>query len=148
MRTEIRPPAAPSMAAPKSHRATLVGSSVAAVWVAVGLASLMTPDLVTGSAQEHLPLAAITFWMWGAVATGLILMAAGIAGDVADTRWRTLAIAVVTIWSVVAIVSIMAPELVTGSDPTRLPIAALVAPVAGMIATAFTCVYVAGAKTR
>ncbi len=136
------------MARPKSRRSTLVGLSVGAVWVAVGLASVMTPDLVSGSAREHVPLAAITFWPWGVVASGMILMAVGMAGDVADGRWRTLAIAVVAIWSVVALTSIMAPELVTGSDPTRVPVAALFAPVAGMIATAFTCIYVAGAKPR
>ncbi len=34
-----------------------------------------------------------------------------------------------------AIASIAAPDLVTGTDPTRIPIAALIAPIVGKIVT-------------
>lgn len=35
------------------------------------------------------------------------------------------------------VTSIFAREMVTGNDPTRIPIAALVAPILGCLATAF-----------
>jgi hypothetical protein len=35
----------------------------------------------------------------------------------------------------VALVSIDVPEMVTGTDPTRLPLAATIAPIAGAILT-------------
>ena len=47
-----------------------------------------------------------------------------------------------TIWVVVALASIFAPELVTGTDPTRIPLAALVAPIAGLVGTGFVALHV------
>ena len=43
-----------------------------------------------------------------------------------------------------AIISIWTPELVSGTDRTHVPIAALVSPIAGVLATAFASVFVAG----
>ncbi|HEX6845123.1 MAG TPA: hypothetical protein VF235_08415 [Actinomycetota bacterium] len=148
MRTEIRPPEAPTPMPPaRRDRSLMVGLAVAAVWLAVGAISVFSPDLVTGSAQEHVPIAAITVWFWGAVATGFVLMPAAMVREATDGRWRVLAIAVAAIWLVIALAAIVSPEIVTGSDPTRVPIAALVAPVAGTIATGFVCLYVAGLRT-
>src|SRR5215218_6640313 len=42
---------------------------IGGIWVAVLLLSLLAPDLVSGSEQEHLPVAAFTAWFWGAVGT-------------------------------------------------------------------------------
>lgn len=147
MRTEIRPPTTPTAPPTKSDRSVMVGLAVAAVWIAVGAISVLSPDMVTGAMQEHLPIAAITVWFWGAIATGFVLMAAGMAREATDGRWRVLAIAVAATWLVIAVAAITAPELVTGSDPTTIPIAAIVAPIAGTIATGFVGLYVAGAKT-
>jgi hypothetical protein len=146
MRTETRPPERLDLAPaePKGDRFLMVGLAVAAVWVGVGAASLFAPDMVTGAFQDHLPMAAITMWLWGAVATGLILMAGAMGRGVADGRWRALALMIAAIWAIVAAASIWAPQLVTGTDPTRIPLAALLAPVAGVIATAFVCLFVAG----
>jgi hypothetical protein len=43
------------------------------------------------------------------------------------------------IWVAVALVSVFAPTLVTGSDPTTVPIAGLVSLSAGAVATGFAC---------
>jgi hypothetical protein len=147
MRTEIRPPTSstpPPPAPIRDDRFVMVGVAAAAVWISIGLASLYTPDMITGSEQEHIPITALTMWLWGAVATGLILMTGAMGRGRADGRWRALAAVSIAIWGVVAIASIWSPELVTGTDPTRIPLAALIAPVAGAVATAFTCLFVAG----
>jgi hypothetical protein len=134
MRTEIRPPTSstpPPPAPIRDDRFVMVGIAAAAVWISIGLASLYTPDMITGTEQEHIPITALTMWLWGAVATGLILMTGAMG------RGRAVG-------GVVAVASIWSPELVTGTDPTRIPLAALIAPVAGAVATAFTCLFVAG----
>ena len=45
----------------------LVG--LAAIWASVLAISLASPDLVSGSQHEHLPLALMATWIWGLVAT-------------------------------------------------------------------------------
>jgi hypothetical protein len=58
--------------------------------------------------------------------------------------WLGVTIANAAIWTVVAVASIAAPSLVTGSDPTSLPMAALAAPIAGLMSTAYVSVFAAG----
>ena len=123
----------------ESQRLALRRLAVAlgAVWASVLAISLFSPDLVSGSEQEHLPVAAFGTWLLGAVATNRLL-AVGV-----QTRSRSglldvpaeLAAAVTVVWVAAAGVSVFGPELVTGSDPTRLPICALVAPVAATVLT-------------
>lgn len=129
---------------PRDERFRMIAVAVVGIWVAVGVASIYSPDLVTGSQQDHLPLAAMTMWLWGAIATGFVAMTGAMGHGVTDRRWRTLALVTLAIWAVVAAAAIWAPVLVTGSDPTRLPLAALLAPVAGTVATAFVCLFVTG----
>jgi hypothetical protein len=109
--------------------------SVGSVVVAVLLASLFSPDMVTGSAQEHLPLAGFTDWLWGAVAIGYLSF---VRKDKAD---MSLGISVGLLWLAVAATSIFAPEFVTGSDPTHIPLAAMLAPVVGTIVTGFLALH-------
>jgi hypothetical protein len=135
------------MPAARSDRFLMVSLAAGAVWISVGLASMFAPDLVSGTEQEHIPIAGLTLWLWGAIATGLVLMTGAIGRRVIDRRWRALAAIVAVIWFTVAAAAIWSPELVTGSDPTRIPLTALLAPVAGTIATAFACLFVAGAAT-
>ncbi len=129
-----------------THRSGWVGFApwvaVAAIWVPTLLFSLFAPDLVTGSQQEHLPLGGLTAWLWAAAATGYVLMAAR-SGEPSDdpSRWLGFGLSVATIWVVVAVAGIFAPELVTGTDPTRIPLATLVAPIAGMVATGFVALH-------
>ncbi len=130
---------------PGDRLATLAPSiAVAAIWIATLFFSLFAPDLVSGSAQEHLPIAGITAWLWAAAATGYVLVAArGRDGGEDPGPWLGFELSIVAIWVVVALAGIFAPEMVTGTDPTRIPIAALVAPVAGMVATGFAALHVA-----
>ncbi len=106
-------------------------TATVSVAIAVLLASIFSPDLVTGSEQEQLPLAAMLHWIWGSIAIGYLAAAGPGRSD------PTLAISVAVLWLAVAATSIFAPSLVTGSDPTSVPIAALVAPVVGAITTGF-----------
>jgi hypothetical protein len=119
--------------------------SVGCIWVAVALLSIFAPDLISGSEQEHIPVAALTTWFWGGAATALVLLAAARRGSGAPAGvWRSMAIMVGSIWAVVAIVGIASPVMITGSDPTRLPLGALVGPFAAVLVTAFVSVFVAG----
>lgn len=123
------------------------GISVAAIWVATLCLSVLAPDMVSGSQQEHLPIAAITAWLWAAAATGYVLMAARGRDDTDDpARWVNLELSVVVIWAVVALAAVLTPELVTGTDPTRIPLAAIIAPVAGMVATGFAALHATTAR--
>ena len=112
--------------------------AVAGIWLAMALSSVFAPDMITGSQHEHVPIVGITIWMWGVVATGFVLFGAAFPTRDRMARWG-LAVAVLGIWGAVALVSIFAPTTVTGSDPTTVPIAGLISPVAGTIATGFAC---------
>ncbi len=103
------------------------------------LISLFAPDLVSGSEQEHLPLAAFVTWLWGLIATGGFLWGMAKLRGAADRRplWVGLTVALLIIWGVATVLSISLPVWETGTDPTRLPAWALIAPIG---ATALTAV--------
>ena len=86
------------------------------------LVALLAPDMVTGSNHEHLPLAALTVWPWTAAAVGYVFM----AGRRKDSR--DLVLGVTFVWAVVVALALAVPTMVTGTDPTRIPLAALLAP--------------------
>jgi hypothetical protein len=46
--------------------------AVGGLWLAMALSSVFAPDLIS-DAQDHVPIVAITIWIWGAVATGFVL---------------------------------------------------------------------------
>jgi hypothetical protein len=48
--------------------------------------------------------------------------------------WIGLTVATLTVWFVATILSVSLPLVETGSDPTRIPIGAIVAPVAATVA--------------
>jgi hypothetical protein len=118
---------------------------IAGIWVAVVLVSVFAPDLVSGSQQEHLPIAAITTWFWGGVGTVVFLWAMSrLRGDAAwRTTWIGLAIATLVVWGVATVLGIALPVFETGSDPTQLPFGALFAPVAAAMLTALAGVVTA-----
>jgi len=119
------------------------GVAVASIWVPTLLLSVFAPDMVTGSHQEHLPLGGLIAWLWAAAPTGYVLMATHAREESDDpSRWLGFELSVLTIWVVVALAGIFAPELVTGSDPTRIPLVAVVAPIAGLVATGFVALHV------
>ncbi len=106
--------------------------ALGAIWAAVVAISVFAPDLVSGSEHQHLPVAAFGTWIWGAVSTFIVLAALlrreqGVGPQPAYV--------VAAVWVAAAVVSIAAPSMVTGSDPTRPPIASLVAPVAATVLT-------------
>jgi hypothetical protein len=111
---------------------------IGGIWVAVLLISLFSPDLVSGSEHEHLPVAAITAWFWGGVGTLVLLLAMGRLRGRPNWRpiWVGLSVATLVIWSAATILAITLPVIETGTDPTRVPVAAIVAPVAAAMLTA------------
>lgn len=131
-------------------RYLFTGVAVASIWLAVVLASIFAPDMVTGSQHEHLQIAAYADWLWGAFATGFVLLRPAASGVNRASRnlWMALTISVGIVWLAVLLVSIFTPQLVTGTDPTRLPVAAMISPIFGVIVTAYICVFVAGSSPR
>lgn len=134
------------------RRATADGSwmlwtaiGICGIWIAVILISVFAPDLVSGSEQEHLPVAAFTTWFWGGVGTLVFLWAMGrLRGDaVWRQTWIGLSIVTLALWGVATILAITLPVFETGTDPTRLPFAALFAPVGAAMLTALAGVVTA-----
>jgi hypothetical protein len=118
---------------------------IVGIWVAVVLISVFAPDLVSGSQQEHLPVAAVTTWFWGGIATVAFLWPMSrLRGDAAwRSTWVGLTVAVLVIWVVATILALTLPVFVTGSDPTRLPLGALFAPIGAAMLTALAGVVTA-----
>ena len=113
-------------------------AGIAGIWVAVALISIFAPDMVSGSEHQHLPVAALGSWFWGLIATGAFIWGMGRLRGSAARRaiWTGLTAATLIVWLVATIASIALPVVETGSDPTRLPIGAMVAPVAATVLTA------------
>jgi hypothetical protein len=111
------------------------------VWFAVVVISVFAPDSVSGSEQDHVPIAAILTWVWGLVASrsllGVLLAQRGRPERLADVR--LLVVGVGTLWLLAAGVGAVGPEMVTGSDPTRVPLAAVLAPIAALVLTTTAC---------
>src|SRR5579864_1288114 len=110
--------------------------AVAAIWLGVVVASIFAPDMITGTQHDHLPIVGWTYWIWGLVSTGSVLLAAqrGIRAKVVATApWLAFAVAVAVVWIAVMFVGIFAPVFVTGTDPTTLPLAAIVVPIVGSV---------------
>jgi hypothetical protein len=112
-------------------------AGIAGIWVAVTVISIVAPDMVTGSEQDHVPVAALSTWLWGLVSTGAFVWAMGKLRGNATRRpiWIGLTVVTLTVWLVATILSVSLPVVETGSDPTRIPIGAIVAPVAATVLT-------------
>lgn len=111
--------------------------AVGGIWAAVLAISLLSPDMVSGSEQQRMPIAAFSTWIWGLVATAFVFSfwtrMRGLPHR-AELH-RPLALGVALVWGAAALVSVLSPEMVTGSDPTRIPVASFVAPVAATVLT-------------
>jgi hypothetical protein len=127
------------------HPYGYAGFAVAGIWLIVAACSILSPDMITGSEHEHIPLAALTDWFSGAIASALVLTAVSRRGNAQPAVWAAVAVAISGIWIAVLLASTLSPSLVTGTDPTTIPIAAFIAPLIGAISTAFVCVFAAGA---
>jgi hypothetical protein len=129
-------------------RSLPIALAIGAIWLAVLVASVFAPVMITGANHEHLAVAALGDWLWGGLATGLLLLAAAFSRPERTDVWPAIALITTFIWLAVAITSVFAPNLVTGTDPTTVPLAAMLAPIAGAIVTAFLAVYAAGMGGR
>ena len=116
---------------------TLAG--LVGIWLAVVVVSLFAPHMVSGSEQERLPIAAFTTWLWGVLGTAIYIWGMGRLRRSNELReaWIGLTAATLVIWGAATIVAIAAPEFVTGSDPTRIPLAAFLAPIGAAVLTGF-----------
>jgi hypothetical protein len=128
--------------------AFLYGSvAIAAIWLSVVLLSLFSPDLVSGTTQDHFPIAMVIGLLTGLAATRSVVKAAT-RGIGSPRVWVVYDLIVCGIWLAVALVSIYVPVIVSGTDPTQVPIGAVVAPIAGAIATgAVSELFVAPARS-
>jgi peptidoglycan/LPS O-acetylase OafA/YrhL len=125
----------PSRTVRPGHVAWTAGA-VGAIWLAVLLISLFSPDLVSGSEQQHLPIAAFIAWFWGAIATVVVILFGALLRRAAAPVWGVApAAATIGIWVVAVLVSVFAPTLETGTDPTTIPLAAMIAPPAATLLT-------------
>ena len=103
----------------RTERLLPAAVAVGGLWLAMALSSVFAPDLIS-DAQDHVPIVAITIWIWGAVATGFVLFGAVFPARDRMARWA-LPVAVLGIWGAVALVSIFAPTIVA-SDGTIVPV--------------------------
>jgi hypothetical protein len=112
-------------------------AGIAGIWVAVTLISFLAPDMVSGSEQQHLPVAAFGAWLWGLAATGAFVWGMGkLRGDGArQPFWIGLAAVTAVLWLAATVLAIALPVVETGTDPTRIPVGAMVAPVAAAVLT-------------
>lgn len=129
-------------------RYTPVGLAVVFIWAAVLVASIWSPVMITGANHEQLAVAAMGDWFWGGLATGLLLLAAAFARLERTDVWRVVAVISGVVWLAVALASVFAPSMITGTDPTTVPLVAMLAPVAGALVTAFLAVFAAGMGAR
>lgn len=94
---------------------------IGGIWAAVVLISLLSPDMVSGSEQEHQKVAAFTSWFWGGVGTLVFLWAMGrLRGDAMwRPTWIGLSIVTLGVWALATISAIALRVVETGSDRRR-----------------------------
>ena len=126
----------------------LMSYAVAVIWLAVAACAIFAPDMISGSEHEHLPLAGMTDWFFAAVACGLLVTAHTRCQTPGRVVWLWVSILVSIVWLVVALTSIFCPSLVTGTDPTTIPLAALISPMVGTLVTAYLAVLAAATTTE
>jgi hypothetical protein len=115
---------------------------MAAIWIAVIITSIFAPDFVSGSQQEHLKIAASINWLWGALATMSLARWARRERGAPRSAWRVVGWGTTVIWLVVVVATLAGPVFETGSDPTQIPLIAIIAPIAGLLATRFLAEFV------
>ena len=138
MTTVLRPRALATDASPVSWRAALssLATPVTVIWAATALIAVRAPDMVTGSEHEHLPIAGITVWIWASLSTAYTAMAVRRVPP-----GPVLVLGVSLVWVMTALAAVYAPVMVTGSDPTRMPMAVLIGPVVAAVTTGFLALH-------
>lgn len=129
---------APEAGSSSSYGYAMTGLAIAGIWVSVLLASIFSPDMVSGTQHQHLAISAWIDWIWGAIATGSVLTVAliGLRARVMNRApWTALGVGVALVWGAAAVVSILTPQWQTGTDPTLLPFAAWLSPIVAVVVT-------------
>ena len=128
------------------YRAIATSVALVAIWAAVVVASIFSPDLVTGSNHEHLTIAAFIGLPLAVAATGMVLLAAGVSHrtDAMPGAWVVFGLVMVLAWGTVLLTSLFAPSMVTGTDPTTIPVPAIIGPIFAVLVTAFASIFIAG----
>lgn len=121
--------------------------AIGSIWAAVLIISLLSEDLVYGADRNTFPLIPAITWIWGANASTFVLRAlAQRHPNPSDQRhaWIGIAIAVSAIWLLVTVVSLIIPEFnfEGGSSTITLPLGAVIAPIAGAVATSIAAEFV------
>src|SRR5579872_467891 len=90
------------------YRALATAISLVAIWVAATIAAVHPPDMITGSNHEHLQLAMFLAWPLAAVATGMVLLAAGVSRRAVESAgaWAVYAVLTSIAWCGAAIASV------------------------------------------
>lgn len=129
------------------YRTMSTAISLIAIWVAATFAAIYAPDMITGSNHEHMQLAMFLVWPLAAIATAMVLLAAGVSrrGVESAGAWGVYAVLIALAWVGSAVASVFVSPMVTGTDPTTIPIATIVAPIFAVLVTAYGSIYVAGA---
>ena len=112
-----------------------IGVPVVGVVASAAVTTLFAPDLVSGSQHEHLPLPALLVWLWAAIAIAHIAL--WHRADLDDRSRRSVVAEIVSLWTVSAALAIFGPQLVTGTDPTHIPLTAICAPIFAAFATSY-----------
>ena len=107
--------------------------SLLVIWISIIIISFLSPDMVTGSQQEHLKIVLWTSWIWGLLASIITLRMIREKFDYKTHLY--LSYAIMIIWILVVILALLAPPFVTGSDPTKIPFGSIGAPFLGFIFT-------------
>ena len=114
---------------------------ITVIWVSVLFISVFAPDSVTGSEQQHVPIAAILTWIWGLMASRSVATALAAHREHPDRlpQVRMLVTGIAAVWVIAGAVAVFGPVTVTGADPTKMPVWAILAPIAALVITTTAC---------
>lgn len=128
------------------YRSVSAGIALIAIWVSAIIAAVYSPDMISGANHEHLQLAMFFAFPLAAVATAMVLLAAGVSRRATQAGpWTVYAVVTAIAWAGYAVASVFASPMVTGTDPTTIPLAGVLGPVFAVLVTAYASIYVAGA---
>ena len=128
------------------YRSIASGVALVTIWVTAVVAAVYSPDMISGANHEHLQLAMFFAFPLAAVASGMVLLAAGVSRRTSEAGpWTVYAVVTAIAWAGYAVASVFASPMVTGTDPTTIPLAAVIGPVFAVLVTAYASIYVAGA---
>jgi hypothetical protein len=86
----------------------------------VGGRQIWSPELISGTDQTRVPIAAFTDWFYAVIATGLVLLAfSRRTPDLPRSSWAAFTLLISGIWLVVAITSIWTPDLISDDATCR-----------------------------